>query len=260
MNNRFSIRRFNEFLWCEVRLNMRKYLLGALAIAACATLSFLAANGLWHNDALNDMLGVNGFEYPHYLLFAAGAPSALAGILCLTIISKLFSSFHRDGSGSFAMMLPATLSEKFLAIFKLSILVQLFASIVIEVVFVTFCLIEIGEIHFSVTTSFPAGLNSSLNHTTIWLAFALFQSTFFLAGVLFKSNAFMKCTGIYAALLFLTTFGGLVLSFSNHSPLIMGVDLGSKWGTVTLHTFYIVATIAVYIISWLRFKRMQIKK
>ncbi len=260
MNNTFSIRRFNEYLWSETRLNMRNYLLMALGIAACTTITFIAADNIYMDQSVVGFMDDNHFNYPMYLMMASTFPVLVAGAFLLSTISKLFSNFHKDGSGSFAMMLPATKSEKFLAHLKLSILLQIAATIIIDIIFIIFCYNQTGEFHSTFFESYPTEISSSVNSSTTWLCIIFLQSTFFLAGVVFKKNAFMKCCGVYAGLLFLSMFISLIFRVSSPIALLTGARFDEETRTIALQIFYSVATVASYAISWILFKRMQIKK
>ncbi len=260
MNNSFSISRFNAYLWCETRLNIRRWLLFALAIAACATITYIGAGNIWRDNNFAFSYEEHQMTFPIFLMFASAIPYMVAGVVSLSLISQLFTSFHKEGSGSFAMTLPASTSEKFLVQLKLSILIQLALAAVIEVVYCIFCYNEMGVLYSSLMIEMPEKLTSELNIWTVNCSLIFIQSTAFLAGVIFKKSAFIKLCAIYAATMFLSGFASLILKVSNPFLLSSGIIHTGETSQTVIQITYLLLTAAAYTISWMLFKRIQIKK
>ncbi|MFI3285713.1 MAG: hypothetical protein R3Y08_03585 [Rikenellaceae bacterium] len=250
-NNYFSFNRFCSYLWCEIRLNLRQWSLLAFAVVATATITNITATNIWHKDIVMETTNDMELTYPIFLLLATFVPTIVAGAVSLTVISKLFSGFHRDGGGSFAMMLPASTLEKFAAQFSLALLVQITLIVAIDILYIIFCYKESGQ--FCSTFTFVYSSNQYFNNidmVTATLQTILFQASFFLAGIIFKKSAFIKCCAIHAALFFVTIIYSIFVDvkffdiFNNtHNQIIL-----------------VILTITIYVIGWLQFRKMQIKK
>ncbi len=188
VENLFNPKRFFYLFRIELFNNLKTALLKDLIVAgAFLSLSIFSA-------LMKSRTDVSGF------LFI----SLFMGII---FTSVSFSVAHNREAGVFYFTLPASVEEKFLVKFLFTAIFSFFSSVL--TLFLTSLLTGIiGSLFFGLSFTFFDPFKNSI--FKIFLTYLYFHSIFFLGGILFKKNNFLKTVLSLVILFFIFT---IVMSF-----------------------------------------------